>query len=79
MKELEEIEKKIEGGEIETILQKFESEAKEYGIKEVSTIKQRGNAAEQILKIADTEKVDLIVLGSRGLNPAKEFLLGGVS
>jgi nucleotide-binding universal stress UspA family protein len=79
LKELEEITKKIEEGEIETMLRKFESQAKEYGIRDVSTIKQRGNAAEEILKIADKEKVDLIVLGSRGLSTAKDFLLGGVS
>src|SRR6478609_2810468 len=30
-------------------------------------------------KIADKEKVDMIILGSRGLSTAKEFLLGGVS
>ena len=80
-KKLEEIAKKIEEGEIDnkTMLRRFESQAKEYGIRDVNTIKQRGNAAEEILKIADEEKVDLIVLGSRGLSTAKEFLLGGVS
>jgi nucleotide-binding universal stress UspA family protein len=46
----------------------FESQAKDYGIKDVSTRKQRGNVAEEILKVADKEKVDMIVLGSRGLN-----------
>lgn len=80
-KKPEEIAKKIEEGEIDdkAMLRKFESQAKEHGVKNVSTIKQRGNAAEEILKIADKEKVDLIVLGSRGLSTAKEFLLGGVS
>ena len=80
-KKLEEIARKIEKGEIdnEAMLRKFESQAKDYGIKDVRTIKQRGNVAEEILKIADKEKVDTIVLGSRGLSTAKEFLLGGVS
>lgn len=80
-KKLEEIAKKIEKGEIDNkaMLRKFESQAKEHGVKDVSTIKQRGNVAEEILKIADKEKVDMIVLGSRGLSTAKEFLLGGVS
>ena len=44
-----------------------------------STIKQRGNVAEEILKIAEKENVDMIHIGSRGLSTAKEFLLGGVS
>jgi nucleotide-binding universal stress UspA family protein len=80
-KKLEEIAKKIEEGEIDgkAMLKRFESQAKEYGIKDVSTIKQRGNVAEEILKIADKEKVDMIILGSRGMSTAKEFLLGGVS
>ena len=80
-KKLEEIAKKIEKGEIDNkaMLRKFELQAKEFGIKDVRTIKQRGNVAEEILKIADKEKVDMIVLGSRGLSTAKEFLLGGVS
>jgi nucleotide-binding universal stress UspA family protein len=80
-KKLEEIAKKIEKGEIgnKAMLKKFESQAKEYGIKDVYTIKQRGNVAEEILKIADKEKVDMIVLGSRGLSTAKVFLLGSVS
>ena len=80
-KKLEEIAKKIEEGEIDNkaILSKFELQAKEHGIKDVITIKQRGNVAEEILKIAGKEKVDMIVLGSRGLGTAKEFLLGGVS
>ncbi|HEY7082267.1 MAG TPA: universal stress protein [Nitrososphaeraceae archaeon] len=80
-KKLEEIAKKIEEGEIDdkSMLRKFESQAREHGVKDVSTIKQRGNIAEEILKIADKEKVDMIVLGSRGLSTAKVFLLGSVS
>ena len=79
-KKLEEIAKKIEEGEIDdkAMLRKFESQAKEYGIKGY-VINKKGNVAEEILKIADKEKVDMIQLGSRGLSTAKEFLLGGVS
>jgi len=61
------------------MLKKFESQAKDYGIKDVRTIKQRGNVAEEILKVADKWKVDMIILGSRGLSTAKVFLLGSVS
>src|SRR6185312_11709878 len=69
--------KKLE--EIAKMLEKFELQAREHGVKDVNTIKQRGDIAEKILKIADKEKVDMIVLGSRGLSTAKVFLLGSVS
>ncbi len=38
-----------------------------------------GKPAEMILSVAEEEKADLIVLGSRGLGPVKELLLGSVS
>ena len=74
-KKLEEIAKKIEKGEIDNkaMLRKFESQAKEHGVKDVSTIKQRGNVAEEILKIADKENVDMIYLVAEDLVPLKNF------
>jgi len=39
----------------------------------------QGVPAEEIVKAADSEKVDLIVLGSRGLSEVRAFLLGSVS
>ena len=39
----------------------------------------QGVPAEEIMKIALSEKVDLIVLGSRGLTEVRAFLLGSVS
>ena len=38
-----------------------------------------GSPAETIIKVAKEEGHDLIILGSRGLNTAKRFLLGSVS
>ncbi len=38
-----------------------------------------GHAANQIVRVAEEESVDLIVLGSRGLSPLKALLLGSVS
>jgi nucleotide-binding universal stress UspA family protein len=60
------------------ILDDYKSQAKEYGIK-CKTVRSEGNAAAEILLIADEEKVDTIIIGSTGVNTVKEFLLGGVS
>ena len=38
-----------------------------------------GVPAEEILRFAESEKFDLIVMGSRGLSEVKAFLLGSVS
>jgi len=38
-----------------------------------------GVPAEEVLHFADSEKFDLIVMGSRGLSGVKAFLLGSVS
>ena len=38
-----------------------------------------GVPADEIVKIAQSEKADLIVLGSRGLTEVRSFLLGSVS
>jgi nucleotide-binding universal stress UspA family protein len=39
----------------------------------------KGLAAEEIIRLALSEKVDLIVVGSRGLTEVRAFLLGSVS
>lgn len=38
-----------------------------------------GTPAEELCRLARAESFDLLVLGNRGLNPVKEFLLGSVS
>lgn len=38
-----------------------------------------GHAADQILHAAEEERVDLIVIGSRGRSGIKRFIIGGVS
>lgn len=40
---------------------------------------ESGHAAEQILRVAEDEGADLIVMGSRGLNEWKALMLGSVS
>lgn len=83
IKEFREIAKHIEeeGGTAVTIcvLEDYQSSAIDSGIKDVKIIRREGNAAAEILLIADEEKVDAIVIGSTGMNTVKEFLLGGVS
>ncbi|MGB7637077.1 MAG: universal stress protein [Nitrososphaeraceae archaeon] len=61
------------------LLKDCKSQAKDSGIKDVKTIRREGNAAAEILHIADEENVDTIVIGSEGIKSVKEFLLGGVS
>ncbi len=61
------------------LLNESESTAKELGVVKIYTMQEEGNAAEKILEIANDQEVDTIVVGSRGLSTAKEFLLGSVS
>jgi nucleotide-binding universal stress UspA family protein len=61
------------------LLTESESRAKELGVTKIHTIEEEGNAAEKILEIANNKEIDTIVIGSRGLSTAKEFLLGSVS
>lgn len=50
-------------------------------VKGVSATKrlELGNPAEEIIQIANKERYDLIVVGSRGLSRTKRFFLGSVS
>lgn len=60
------------------ILVKAEETVKAQGIPVESRLRQ-GVPAEELLRASADEKVDLIVLGSRGLSQVKAFLLGSVS
>lgn len=40
---------------------------------------EKGSPAKEILDFADKVDADLIVIGSRGLGPIREFILGSVS
>lgn len=46
---------------------------------QVDTEVQVGDPAEGIIDLAKAEEYDLIVVGSRGLGPVREILLGSVS
>lgn len=44
-----------------------------------TAIQERGSAVATIIEVAEREQIDLIVLGSRGLNGLQSLLLGSVS
>lgn len=46
---------------------------------DVSGFLQDGQAADEILNVANEQKIDLIVIGRRGLSAVERFLMGGVS
>jgi nucleotide-binding universal stress UspA family protein len=60
------------------ILAKGEETAKSQGVLAETRLRQ-GVPAEELLRAAVDEKVDLIVLGSRGLSQVRAFFLGSVS
>lgn len=62
--------------------EKVISEAKETFLKnniEVNTIFKEGHPAQAITDVANEEKYDMIVIGSRGLGGLKKLFLGSVS
>ena len=63
------------------MLQKYQSRAKKLLMQTyVDVIEAQANdVAEEILRIADKQNIDTIVVGSRGISEAKIFLLGSVS
>jgi len=62
------------------MLQKYQSRAKKAVNTHVDVIEAKANdVAEEILRTADKENIDTIVVGSRGISEAKMFLLGSVS
>src|SRR5215831_2497338 len=63
------------------MLQKYQSRAKKLLMQTyVDVIEAKANdVAEEILRTADKENIDTIVVGSRGISEAKIFLLGSVS
>jgi nucleotide-binding universal stress UspA family protein len=60
------------------IIKKAEEYAKSTGISYECKLVQ-GVPADEIVKAGHAEKVDLIVIGSRGLTEVRAFLLGSVS
>ena len=80
-------EEKIEGGlgklttriVAQAVLTPFIDKARKSGIKKVHGRVLRGDPASEIIKYAKEEKIDLLVLGSRGRGKISSILLGSVS
>jgi nucleotide-binding universal stress UspA family protein len=53
--------------------------ARKAGASKTESVAREGNPAETILKFARDAKIDLIVLGSRGLGSLKGLMMGSVS
>jgi nucleotide-binding universal stress UspA family protein len=64
---------------IRNILEEAADRAKRAGATDVTTISEHGDPAAAILAIAERERVDLIVLGRRGVGALSELLFGSVS
>jgi nucleotide-binding universal stress UspA family protein len=69
----------IEAELAEAIIQDAKERATTAGADNVKVMSQTGNAAEAILGAADSQGVDLIVIGSRGMGALKGLLMGSVS
>jgi nucleotide-binding universal stress UspA family protein len=61
------------------IVGRAENIARKAGVKKINRVVISGDAADGILACAASEKVDMIVLGSRGLSDFKGLILGSVS
>lgn len=61
------------------VVERAEQTARKAGVKQVSTVLAGGDPADAILDTAKREKVEMIVLGSRGLGDFKGLILGSVS
>jgi nucleotide-binding universal stress UspA family protein len=61
------------------MLTRAEQAARRKGVRLIKTILQDGDPASTIVGVANREKADLIVIGSRGLGQIEGLLLGSVS
>ena len=62
-----------------SLLYKAKCSAQEFGAEKIETVLMKGEPVTEIMRYAEYEKADLIVMGSRGLNQLKRLLLGSVS
>jgi len=81
--ESEHIEKPPIRAYLETVGHKITDEAKrelaKQGVREIETVLLIGDAPQEIIDFARKQKIDVIVMGSRGLGRLKELLVGSVT
>lgn len=63
----------------ETFLAEGKNILAEHNLKNVECVPKEGNAATEILSLAQSVKADLIILGAQGRTAIQHFLLGSVS
>ncbi|WP_162950435.1 universal stress protein [Rhizobium jaguaris] len=61
------------------VLNRASSVVRAHGVKQVSTHLMEGDAVEQIAKVIQEERPDLVVSGARGLSSLSQLVLGSVS
>lgn len=74
-----ETEEEILNAAAELILRTATESAKRRGAKKIRSMIEDGDAAQRILKKAEGETVDLIVMGTRGFSDLQGLFLGSVS
>ena len=81
--EVEHVEKPPQRAYFETIGKKIIEEAKtnllKHGVKKIETVLLVGDAPQEIVDFAKKERIDVIIVGDRGLGKVKEFLIGSVT
>jgi nucleotide-binding universal stress UspA family protein len=64
----------------EDLLAKARDQMKSHGVADISTVLATADSpAQEILAFAEKEKIDLIIIGSRGKSATARFLLGSVA
>lgn len=63
----------------ERILAEFKQDLEQNGLEVVGSYNEKGDPGEWILKIAEREHCDLILMGTRGMGALKSVLLGSTS
>lgn len=64
----------------EEVLKKAAAEMKSYGVAKVNTVLATStSAAHEIVNFSEKEKIDVVVIGSRGLGATSRFFFGSVA
>jgi nucleotide-binding universal stress UspA family protein len=63
--------------EVDTVLTEAVGLLRALGV-EAATYARKGDPADAILDVADEEKADMIIVGSKGMKGSRRFLLGSV-